>query len=628
MVWLASGLTLFWMATGALTGAGIALADTAPGPPADAGGGTSNTQPAKSDATPAEPSGQPDPGSTETHESGADQEVAGNAEEHAVDGDQEQDSAISPGSPSSDDSSDPEEVDADADPPVTDTTPTRTPASAEPTETTTHDDSHTTAAPDTGASDEIPAVPEHQVTAETTAATDPADPVVDAVEMNPTDAGTTVDPVPGTAIAESDPLSAIESVNKDAPAAAEPVAMTIAVAAEDIAPKAAATTGSPNLINIIGTIFFAVFDFISSILEGPPAVPARLEDQVTVGRSMLDIDCGSGHSVYADWYFPTSETPPTGLIYFQHGWPGRAGFYNETAAELAVRTNSIVLAPSITGNFMACDACNLTSDQMHYAVAELFSGDWSALTASASAAAGHDIVLPRNYILAGHSGGGLLAAGVAGYAARIAELTGQPLQLAGVLLWDTGAANDTVERGLAALPTDVPVLSLSAEPSSLNGFSELDAVLDAARPGQFIGLRLAGATHGDFSQSTNPLVQAGMNLFGGQPTAVNTQAVLAISQGWIADMFAGTVFDPEARTGVYGDRGTSVTIITPAGTATADVLPGTPHQWTLGDYISVLLQNSLGLLASSPCAANVDDLLDAEFGAGTTAGDAVGACQV
>ena len=51
-----------------------------------------------------------------------------------------------------------------------------------------------------------------------------------------------------------------------------------------------------------------------------------------------------------------------------------------------------------------------------------------------------------------------------------------------------------------------------------------DAVLDAARPGQFIGLRLTGATHGDFSQSTNPLVQAGMNLFGGQPTAVNTQA--------------------------------------------------------------------------------------------------------
>ena len=97
-----------------------------------------------------------------------------------------------------------------------------------------------------------------------------------------------------------------------------------------------------------------------------------------------------------------------------------------------------------------------------------------------------------------------------------------------------------------------------------------------------------------------------------------------------ASSFAAMIGDSEAADVLSAAKltPTSVTITTPAGTATADVLPGSPHQWTLGDYISVLLQNSLGLLASSPCAANVDDLLDAEFGAGTTAGDAVGACQV
>ena len=66
---------------------------------------------------------------------------------------------------------------------------------------------------------------------------------------------------------------------------------------------------------------------------------------VTVGRSKLQIDCGDGYTVDADWYFRTDDQPPTGLIYLQHGFAARAGFYNTTAAELAERTHSIVVAP-------------------------------------------------------------------------------------------------------------------------------------------------------------------------------------------------------------------------------------------------------------------------------------------
>ncbi len=71
---------------------------------------------------------------------------------------------------------------------------------------------------------------------------------------------------------------------------------------------------------------------------------------------LLELDCGNGYTVDADWYFPT-ETEPDKIIYFQHGAFGRAGLYNITAADLAARNNAIVVAPSITTNFFACDGC-------------------------------------------------------------------------------------------------------------------------------------------------------------------------------------------------------------------------------------------------------------------------------
>ena len=193
----------------------------------------------------------------------------------------------------------------------------------------------------------------------------------------------------------------------------------------------------------------------------------------------------------------------------------RAGFYNVTAAELAERTHSIVVAPSISSNLFACDSCQLGGDPLHYAVAKLFSGDREALTASASAAAGYDVVLPQRYVIAGHSGGGQLAAGAAGYAAQIAEVNGTPLDLAGVLLLDTSEVGGAVSRGIAKIPADIPVLYITEEPSVLNDFGSVDAVLEAARPGQFNGVRLVGGTHSDAIQTTNSIVEFAFSLLTG-----------------------------------------------------------------------------------------------------------------
>ena len=85
------------------------------------------------------------------------------------------------------------------------------------------------------------------------------------------------------------------------------------------------------------------------------------------------------------------------------------------AVQLAERTNSVVVAPTVTSNFFAADGCWINGDQMHRAIATLFAGDRAALTASAAAAAGRPVRLPRPFVLAGHSADGNLAAAVAGY---------------------------------------------------------------------------------------------------------------------------------------------------------------------------------------------------------------------
>jgi hypothetical protein len=415
-------------------------------------------------------------------------------------------------------------------------------------------------------------------------------------------------PTPVVSIASdeavTDPAAAQKSDVEDLVerSTARTVGTALAFAAPDT------TTGGPTLVNIIGTAVFAVFDLVTKILEGPPAVPAG--SSVTVGRSTLEIDCGDGYTTDADWYFPDTDEP-AGIIYFQHGGFARAGFYNVTAAELAERTNSIVVAPSITGNLFACDSCHTGGDQMHFAVAKLFSGDRAALQASADAAAGHPVVLPRRYILSGHSAGGQLAAGAGGYAAQIAEATGQPLELAGVLLMDTSETGGAVSRGLAKIPLDVPVLYIAAEPAVLDDFGSVEGVLNQLRGDRFQGVRIIGGVHNDAFQSSNPIVQIGGSLVFGFSQPQNVEALQVLAQGWIADMYAGTVYDENARTGIYGENGSTIDIPTDTGTpAHGYVLPAPPHQFNFFDSLQKALLDSSVALKFGYCAADIDAELE------------------
>ncbi len=352
---------------------------------------------------------------------------------------------------------------------------------------------------------------------------------------------------------------------------------------------------------MVGSFFWGLFDMVTKVLTGPPVVPPG--STVTAGRSTLQIDCGDGYTADADWYFPT-EGQPDKFIYFQHGFPGNAAVYNLTLTELAERNNAVVVAPTITGDVFACDACNLTGDPMHAAVAKLFEGDRAALLASAQAA-GYEGTLPEEFVFVGQSHGGQLAAGASRYFKEFAP-AGEKSNLVGAVLFDSSAAGGALARALDKLPPDFPILHISAAPAVLNTFGSADAVFQQKRPGQFNGVQLIGGTHSDGYRSSAVFgfAQFVVALVTGPSRPENVEAVQVLTQGWITDMYADRVYDPMTRTGVYGVPGAPgeavVDIPTDAGVAHGYVLPAPRSQFT------ALLSLVLGAFFELPTLFNLD----------------------
>lgn len=404
-------------------------------------------------------------------------------------------------------------------------------------------------------------------------------------------------------IREQSPVSAPEAHTVAAPA--PPNVTTVAPALTVAAVQAARQPdppAQPTLINILGTIFFTFFDAVNKLASGPPAVPPN--STVRVGRSTLLIDCGDGYTADADWYVPTSQEPPQGLIYFQHGILAQGGYYNVTAARLAETTNSIVVVPTITSNIFACDSCFLVGDPMHLAVAKLFSGDRVALATSLAAAfPDEDITIPRRYVLAGHSAGTQLAAGAAGFASQLAGPGGSG-DLAGVLLFDTNDVGGFLSRGLAKVPTATPVYYIGADPALLNNFAEVPRLLQQLRPGRFIGVQLVGGVHGDSQQSTNALVSLITNAAFGPSRPENAAAAVQLAAGWIDDMFSST---PDV--GVHPEAGATIRLATSAGTATVTDLRGPLYQPSPVESLISFLYGLSGNLRLGFCAPDVDELL-------------------
>ncbi|MGE2732225.1 alpha/beta hydrolase [Mycolicibacterium vaccae] len=298
-------------------------------------------------------------------------------------------------------------------------------------------------------------------------------------------------------------------------------------------PWIGANAGWSQAMDVVNDALAKIYDFFTNtvqFLAGPLRAP--FGSSVRAERSSLII--GNGVEVEADWYFPTNTKKPNGIIYFQHGMFATASFYSATAAYLAEKTKSIVVAPTLTWNLLDVDNYPLTLPETYRAIADLFIGDREALHASAKLAGYHG-VLPERVVFSGHSAGGGTAVGVAG---DYIERGGS--NLAGVVMLDGSAFFGVMPSLLAKVPTSTPVYNLAADPSNWNAWGEMSYQLTQARPGQFTGVQIAGGRHSDSMQSASSRVQFLTYLTTGFTTPWNVATNEALAAGWISDLLRGT----------------------------------------------------------------------------------------
>ncbi|TQK29336.1 hypothetical protein FBY28_2338 [Arthrobacter sp. SLBN-53] len=323
-----------------------------------------------------------------------------------------------------------------------------------------------------------------------------------------------------------------------------------------------------NLIRGVGSLVFNTIQALEALLTGPPAVPAN--SPVTVRTSTILL--ANGQRVQANWYFPDvpeGAQQPDRLILLQHGFFALAPMYSYTAAELAVRTNSIVVTPTLSSNFFADDDAWLNGAGMWNNIAELFVGDRIALNDSARDA-GYVGVLPQKFGLAGHSAGGQLVGAVAGYLVD----KGAADDLVGVITLDGVPTGSVMPDALAKLQAYedatgryIPVREIGAPPNLFNFISNINESLNAARPGRFNGVVLAGGVHMDSMRGGNPIVQFLASVLAGFPQPQNPPAVWQLSAEWFNDWFDGDTDNGDDLV-----PGSTLPISTPDGTAYGVVL--------------------------------------------------------
>jgi pimeloyl-ACP methyl ester carboxylesterase len=417
---------------------------------------------------------------------------------------------------------------------------------------------------------------------------DESAPETEAIDVRPVSA------VPRAQHATARSEDSVSPLPRVTGSAAEPVSLAAAVS------TGATVTASAGVNDLLGALPEAiqsvVYDIIGvavTFVAGPPVVPPG--SKVTVHSSTLDI--AEGHTVPADWYYPDGDTPPERIILLQHGFLGVSAMYSYTAANLAQSTNSIVVVPTLSSNRYVEGGFWLGDDQVYQATANLFLGDRDALTASALAAGfaakyGTGVALPDQFVLVGHSLGGGVVSGAAGYYAEAVIASGAENHLAGVVLLDAAPPGDTLPDALDKLDglgTFIPVLELGAPKDTISG---VDVALNTHRPGIFNGVILTDGKHLDSMMGGTPLIQLISHLYQGFPTAQNQAAAQTLIAGWTNDIFAGRI-DPSTGTcagadcdGIYGELGQTLPLTTTAGPTSATVI-GAPAPVSTPEFTPV-----------------------------------------
>ena len=171
---------------------------------------------------------------------------------------------------------------------------------------------------------------------------------------------------------------------------------------------------------------------------------------------------------------------------------------------------------------------------MQEAVANLFEDDNTALADSALAA-GYTGPIPDRVVLVGHSLGGGLVAGTAGYMVDNGTID----RLAGVVMLDGVGLDGSMASSLEKVPDDIPIYQLASPRYFWNQFGVGSDALLEARPDQFVGVTLVGGSHVDSMRGGNRLIQFSQQLVAGFSKPQNVAAAQILMVGWVNDMFAG-----------------------------------------------------------------------------------------
>ena len=319
-------------------------------------------------------------------------------------------------------------------------------------------------------------------------------------------------------------------------------------------PMASAAPPDPTPLGEDPTLFGAPAG--SPLLPGTPNGVSGVQ----VGHSRLAMPGAFiGDTVAADWYFPTQPdgtVDAQGVIYLQHGFGAMNTFYSALAIELAQKTNSIVVAPTLSSiPFTFSGGCLICSTSQEAAAQLFLDPTRTALTESAVAAGytGSPAELQGAFVLSGHSaGGGFATATAADY---VSGLTGpQQDDLLGVVMFDgvsNGTFDGTFDSQIAQLDTaDIPVYQIAAPAQAFNLFGATTNALLAARPAQYNGVVLVGGSHVDSMLGSNPIIDFAAQLVTKFSPAGSTAAVYNLSTGWINDFYVGAT--PQApQYGLY-----------------------------------------------------------------------------
>lgn len=364
------------------------------------------------------------------------------------------------------------------------------------------------------------------------------------------------------------------------------------------APPAAARVGRATLTSEQAVVDDAVAEQSGPLLPGA----TNGVTGVQVGHARLDIPGALiGDSVAADWYFPTQAdgtVQAQGVIWLQHGFGATNTFYSALATDLAMKTNSIVVAPTLSSiPFTLSGGCLICASSEQAASAAFLDPHRAALIRSAEAAGytGSTDALKGRFVLAGHSAGGGFATAVASDYLNDGS-DAQDAELVGVVMFD-GVSNGAM-TGSFTQQVDVlkaagkPIYQIAAPAQAWNAFGATTNALVGALPGQFTGVVLVGGSHVDSMLGVNPLFDAVLQLVTRRVPAGNTAAVYTLSTGWINDMYAGA--GPQApQYGFYAAANQQIIM----GPTAAVALP-TPvaNQLTLGGKVLTGVIDAVGSL--------------------------------